>query len=64
MIDQTELDFIKRSAEQKTEAFLQKNPGVQVPPDEGPQSLRLVAEIERLYGLAESAVATRLVRSA
>jgi len=56
-----EIASIKRNAENKRDLFLQTNPGVQVPPDEGPQVLRLVAEIERLYELARSAVASRSI---
>jgi hypothetical protein len=63
MITQEELDFIKQRAEQKQQLFLEKNPGVQVPPDEGTEVLMLVTEIERLYSLAHSAITDRLVHS-
>jgi len=64
MIEKSELNAIKRNAEKKRQAYLNNHPGVQVPPDEGPQVLMLVTEIERLYDLARSAVAAGIVVAA
>lgn len=57
MITQEELDLIKRCAEQKQAGFLEENPGTQVPPDEGTETLSLVAEIERLTSMLQYALA-------
>ena len=52
MFSTIELESLRRHAEHKRDGFLETHPEVQVPPDEGPQTLRLVDEIERLYALA------------
>jgi hypothetical protein len=57
-------DFIKRNAEQKRDSFLKENPGLQVPPDEGPQTLRLMGKIERLYELNPISHCNRVVTAA
>lgn len=61
MITKDELEFIKARAMRRQAAFLENNPGVQVPPDEGTEVLRLVAEIERLDASARSAVTDGVV---
>lgn len=64
MFSQDEINTIKRRAIQKRDLFTENHPGIQVPPDEGPQTLMLVAEIERLYALAQSAITTRSIVAA
>jgi hypothetical protein len=56
MLSQEELNHIRRRAEQKQAGWLEKNPGVQTPPDEGSEVLTLVAEVERLSAVTDRAV--------
>lgn len=42
---ETDLNHIRRCAEQRRDEWMAKHPGVQVPPSEGIDTLRLLAEM-------------------